>query len=527
MPLARRLTSARPDQISGDAPEQRDRVLQDSEEGQVERGTQREKPQDVSLGSPTSDKLSGKDSLDLGVGVPILGPTEANLPPRIKVQTPTPAQDYAQRQIRGGEHDLNVPPPVPSASSSQTVVDELQRDPFRSSPTSEFDKKGYGVDPLVKAKMDGQGNAQDKVEPPSAGQAEKPHPGLHHDHHMLRDRPGIMRNASHANTNTNSHSNNGPLSRDPEKFAGDNNGHRRSEHGGAFGAFRERFSNKNALKGSGVVPRIIGEKDFADQNGHAGTSTQHTGHNANNRARFEKEPGSFDWTLKETWMRVKLRLRNPSHPSSSSQLESALGEDSISAMGSHRPRGARSATGGNSSVGRTPSNCQAGYEDDEIIGSGDRGLTEPVSVVAVESDLRQFVPAAKSDNGSAANTGSVVNNGGTQHGGATSSHRPDTEASTTQPSWVARMAQGGSFGAAGRNRRKSGDDGSSIRRDRRTNVIKRTWLYEMVAERAWPVVAHFCDSKFPEPSKEKSYLKEVHFTLRRGAICASLCEFWA
>ena len=58
-------------------------------------------------------------------------------------------------------------------------------------------------------------------------------------------------------------------------------------------------------------------------------------------------------------------------------------------------------------------------------------------------------------------------------------------------------------------------------------MIKRTWLYEIVAERAWPVVAHFCDSKFPEPSKEKSYLKEVHFTLRRGAICASLCEFWA
>lgn len=292
-----------------------------------------------------------------------------------------------------------------------------------------------------------------------------------------------------------------------------------------MGAFRERFSNKNALKGSGVVPRIIGEKDFAEPN-----PEQHIQHH---HARFEKDPGSFDWTLKTSWEKVKLRLRNPSHPSSSSQLESALGEDSISAMGSHRPRGARSATGGNSSIGRSPSNYQsAGYEDDEIIGSGDRGLTEPVSVVAVESDLRQFVPAAKSDNGSAANTGSVVNNGGTnvngtQNGGGTSVNRPsDTDGSTTQPSWVARMAAGGSFGAGGRNRerRKSGDDGSSIRRERRSNPLKRTWLYEMIAERAWPVVAHFCDSKFPEPSKEKSYLKEVHFTLRRGAICASLCE---
>lgn len=247
---------------------------------------------------------------------------------------------------------------------------------------------------------------------------------------------------------------------------------------------------------------------------HHDSHAQHdrdTGGQPGKSARFTTRDGSYNWSLKDAWHAVKSTLRNPSHPSSSSQLDSATGEDTIST----RPRGNRSATGGNSSVGRA---SQAPYDEEDAIGaSGNRGISEPVSVVAVESDLRQFVPAAKSDNGSAANTGD-----GQKSNRATGSHHQDTEGSTTQPSWVARMAHGGSH----RSRRGDGgmDDGSSVRRDRRSNWFKRTWLYEMAAERTWPAVAHFCDSKFPEPSKERSFQKEVHFTLRRGAICASLCE---
>lgn len=40
-------------------------------------------------------------------------------------------------------------------------------------------------------------------------------------------------------------------------------------------------------------------------------------------------------------------------------------------------------------------------------------------------------------------------------------------------------------------------------------------------ERTIPALQYFCDSSFPEASKEKSYRKEMHFTLRRGAISAS------
>jgi hypothetical protein len=269
--------------------------------------------------------------------------------------------------------------------------------------------------------------------------------------------------------------------------------------------------------------RMFGHKSFSPHaNGGRDISSNKT-------TRFQQED-SPPWSLQIAWSSIRARLRNPSHPSSSSQLESALGEtDTTSAIGSFvRPKGHRSGTGGgHSSVGRGYSASQAEQDDDDPIGltGAETGrIWEPVSVVAVENDLGRFVPPAKSDNGSAANTG----DGRTSHARGTSvtnrntAQSRDTEGSTTQPSWVARMARDGSFG---KMKSKNGeDDGSSIRRERRANPIKRTWLYEMVAERMWPVAAHFCDSKFPEASKEKSYLKEVHFTLRRGALCASLCE---
>ena len=455
------------------------------------------------------------------------------------VTSATPPILTPSDEVLGGEarQGLGGPTraPISSTSSSQTVVSELHRDPFGN---AQHQHGGAGK------MMVGEGEksyaAVGGMEGKKMGVAAAAGGGLHVPSSNEVHRPGIMRNGSMGGSLGGRRATEDPEKGGVEAFGGAGAGHGyvgagKPTHGGLGALFKEKFSNKNALRGGTEgygVPRIIGEKDDGMLPG-GGYPSGHPQHNSNNHARFEKE-ATGEWTLKAGWAMLKQRLRNPSHPSSSSQLESALGEDSISAMGSHhvRPRGSRSATGGNSSVGRTPSNRDIPYEDDEIIGSGDRnGMTEPVSVVAVESDLRQFVPAAKSDNGSAANTGDgrasmAGRSSGTGPGGQAQSHR--TETNTTQPSWVARMAHGGSFGGVGRKDRKKaqadGDDGSSIRRDRRSNVIKRTWLYETVAERAWPAVAHFCDSKFPEPSKEKSYLKEVHFTLRRGAICASLCE---
>lgn len=264
---------------------------------------------------------------------------------------------------------------------------------------------------------------------------------------------------------------------------------------------------------------------------------------ANRSARFASNGGGDDdrggarARASLAWAFVKEKLRNPSHPSTTS--DSAVGETDTTGGASsmrfssaggypHRPgNGRRKASGAatNSSAGggRGYSGSAADYDD--VAGNG--ASAEPVSHVVVESDLGQLIPPTKSDNGSAMTPGDhggfAADNAEAEKGGnaaqggdgdGNGGRISAAAGSDSHPSWVQRLA------ASGRNH----TDNSSIRRDRRSNWIKRSWMWEFIVERSWPAVKHFCDSSFPEPRKEASYQKELFFTLRRGAI-ASSCFF--
>lgn len=253
-------------------------------------------------------------------------------------------------------------------------------------------------------------------------------------------------------------------------------------------------------------------------------------------ARFEKKrENAIDWSPAGIWTVFKQKLKNPSHPSTTSQ--SALGETegaSGSTLGSYFRPQAKSANSSASVGGRQYAGSQIGYDEDgQIIEP-----VEPVSLVVVESDLLDFVPLAKSDNGSA----SAAHNDahfttyrtGVDDGGSSSAHPRNShihgglvetggQTDSEGKSWARRVAESiiGSARPRSGHRQTAMDDGSSIRRENKPLWIQRTWLWEVVMERTVPAFKYFCDSSFPEASKERSYRKEMHFTLRRGAISAS------
>ncbi|KAJ9105873.1 hypothetical protein QFC20_004208 [Naganishia adeliensis] len=252
-------------------------------------------------------------------------------------------------------------------------------------------------------------------------------------------------------------------------------------------------------------------------------------------ARFEKrKEGAIDWSPSGIWSVFKQKLKNPSHPSTTSQ--SALGETegaSGSTLGSYFRPHAKSANSSASVGGRAYAGSQLGYDEEGLpIDS-----VEPVSMVVVESDLLDFIPLAKSDNGSASagpndahytNYRTGVDDGGTESDNARNphTHGPMVESGQTDSegkSWARRVADSivGSARGKSANRQTIMDDGSSIRRENKPLWIQRTWVWEVIMERTIPALQYFCDSSFPEASKEKSYRKEMHFTLRRGAISAA------
>lgn len=273
-------------------------------------------------------------------------------------------------------------------------------------------------------------------------------------------------------------------------------------------------------------------------------------------ARFEKRrEGAIDWSPAGIWSVFKQKLKNPSHPSTTSQ--SALGETegaSGSTLGSYFRPNAKSANS-SASVGGRYAGSQIGYDEEGLPIES----VEPVSMVVVESDLLDFIPLAKSDNGSASagpndahytNYRTGVDDGGSSsaHPRTSHTHGPMVESGQTDSegkSWARRVADsiiGSAKGKSGQ-RQTNMDDGSSIRRENKPLWIQRTWMWEVIMERTIPALQYFCDSSFPEASKEKSYRKEMHFTvsfsrrnfcraiasystfnfqLRRGAISASL-----
>lgn len=245
-------------------------------------------------------------------------------------------------------------------------------------------------------------------------------------------------------------------------------------------------------------------------------------------ARFEKrKEGAIDWSPSGIWSVFKQKLKNPSHPSTTSQ--SALGETegaSGSTLGSYFRPHAKSANSSASVGGRAYAGSQLGYDEEGLpIDS-----VEPVSMVVVESDLLDFIPLAKSDNGSASagpndahytNYRTGVDDGGTESANARNphTHGPMVESGQTDSegkSWARRVADSivGSARGKSANRQTIMDDGSSIRRENKPLWIQRTWVWEVIMERTIPALQYFCDSSFPEASKEKSYRKEMHFTVR-------------
>lgn len=230
------------------------------------------------------------------------------------------------------------------------------------------------------------------------------------------------------------------------------------------------------------------DTDEMDEDGEEDNEDEDEGRrNKRNRgsphARFAQKPTLLSKeNFINAWYMVRNRLRNPSHPSTTSQSNVENG-GTVSGGGSlRRP--------GGSLAGHS-----VGYDAQD---ADDAAEYEPVHHVVVDSDLGMYIPPSKSDNGSAATPGN------------TGLH------TTTDGSHLSRSQAGHTTGSNG--------DGSSIRRENRASWITRSWAYELAVERCWPAVKYFCESSFPEPAKEKAYLKESWFAWRPAAVVASLCE---
>ena len=122
---------------------------------------------------------------------------------------------------------------------------------------------------------------------------------------------------------------------------------------------------------------------------------------------------------------------------------------------------------------------------------------EPVSHVVVDANFDYFSLAiAKSDSGSTTRT--PLASAANTPGGGNDLIFPKTERGEDE--------SGDEDGAK--------SEADSFRRDTRKNWWQRTVLYEWTVERIWPNIQHFFDSSFPEPSKERSFRKEVGFVDR-------------
>jgi hypothetical protein len=149
-------------------------------------------------------------------------------------------------------------------------------------------------------------------------------------------------------------------------------------------------------------------------------------------------------------------------------------------------------------------------------GDEDEGSSGPVSVVVVENDFAKFRPSlAQSDSGSTRTPGGGSRSGGhgkhdSKGGGGLGGH----------PSLFGKSEEGRIEGSqagtdlGGGGRRPSGvddNDATSMktRRDTGPNWIQQTRVYEMLVGRVWPNLSYFLDSSYSEPSKERSFMKEV------------------
>lgn len=142
-------------------------------------------------------------------------------------------------------------------------------------------------------------------------------------------------------------------------------------------------------------------------------------------------------------------------------------------------------------VKTSQANSNSRFGDDEDPGQPN----EPVSHIVVDADFDHFTPAtAKSDSDS-------------------NSQTPDASAANTKQAASSGSDLGFSKAEADdddeEGNRADRSDAQSMRPDRRSTWLQRTAAYEWIFERLWPNIRHFFDSSFPEPSKERSFQKEV------------------
>ncbi|ODO08017.1 hypothetical protein I350_03600 [Cryptococcus amylolentus CBS 6273] len=222
--------------------------------------------------------------------------------------------------------------------------------------------------------------------------------------------------------------------------------------------------------------------------------------------------------LSSVWRSIKTRLTPPSHPSTTS--ESALGsglnntdnmyyEDGSAVRhlplellnpkagtdGRHKRKSKNSGSRNglrNRARGSQGATSTSRYGDDDDMSAKP---AEPVSRIVVDNNFEHFTPMVpKSDSG--------YGSGRTPGTNATPGMDLEEEEDGTPLD--------------------RSDAASTQRRNSRTLWIRRNSVVEMMVDRVWPNFKHFLDSSYPEPSKERSFQKELWFTQKQGALASSV-----
>ncbi|WVQ82274.1 hypothetical protein IAT38_004402 [Cryptococcus sp. DSM 104549] len=233
--------------------------------------------------------------------------------------------------------------------------------------------------------------------------------------------------------------------------------------------------------------------------------------------------------LSAIWQSVKTHLTPPSHPSTTS--ESALGgsfrnttdmfysesvnggqdhlplellNPKIGTVGKHKRRGVSDRNSGSrgglrSRARGSQANSTSRYGDDDDMSARP---AEPVSRIVVDNNFEHIAPPVpKSDSGYSTRT-------------------PGTNMTPGQRGEGAQNDEEGGDGSPQHDR----SDGASTtgRRNSTVNWVRRNSAVAWFTDRLWPNVKHFLDSSYPEPSKERSFQKELWFTQKQGALASSV-----
>ncbi|WVQ72758.1 hypothetical protein IAR50_002318 [Cryptococcus sp. DSM 104548] len=224
-------------------------------------------------------------------------------------------------------------------------------------------------------------------------------------------------------------------------------------------------------------------------------------------------------SLSSVWRALKTHLTPPSHPSTTS--ESALGsglnntdnmyyEDGSAVRhlplellnpkagtdGRHKRKSDKNSGSRNGlrnrARGSQGATSTSRYGDDDDMSAKP---AEPVSRIVVDNNFEHFTPMVpKSDSG--------YGSGRTPGTNATPGVDIEEEEDGTPMD--------------------RSDAASTQRRNSSVQWIRRNSVVEMVVDRIWPNFKHFLDSSYPEPSKERSFQKELWFTQKQGAIASSV-----